>query len=405
LEVIIKSVVVEKIANNLQTSKWKKDFFVILISTILCLKGKVNFRNMSRYSSLDEKSFSRNYRKQLDFKAANIDCIDYCFGGQPNRKLIAAMDCSFIPKSGKKTHGLDYFYSGCASRTLKGLEISCIAIVDVDSRECLSLDVKQTPASSKTEEKIESRMDFYHKQLESCMFELQQLGVGHIALDGAYAKLNFVAKTKNLGINVISKLRRDCRLKYLYKGMPTGKKGRPKEYDGAVKFTDLSRFRHVGVTSDGDKVYEAIVYSVSLKCKINLALIAKENNGKKSFVILFSTDLNLGAMDIYKCYAARFQIEFIFRDAKQNTGLCDCQSTKSSALNFHFNASLTALNCARAEHYKKTEKKPFSIESIRRANYNDLFLNLIFSKLDPKHNLTKNEKLYQQLVNFGVIVA
>lgn len=405
MEVIIKSVVVEKIANNLQTSKWKIDFFIILISTILSLKGKVNFRNMSRYSNLDEKSFSRNYRKQLDFKSANIDCIDYCFGNQPDRKLIAAMDCSFIPKSGKKTSGLDYFYSGCASRTLKGLEISGIAIVDVDSRECLSLDVKQTPASSKTEEKNENRMDFYHNQLESCMPEFLRLGVRHVALDGAYAKKNFVTKTRKTGIEIISKLRRDCRLKYIYQGAPTGKKGRPKEFDGAVKFTDLSRFKHVGKTSDGDKIYEAIVYSVSLKCKIKLALIEKENIGKKSFVILFSTDLNLPAMDIYKYYAARFQIEFIFRDAKQNTGLCDCQSTNQDSLNFHFNASLTALNCARAEHYKKNENKPFSIESIKRANYNDMFLNLILSKLDLKHNLIKNEKIYQQLVNFGVIAA
>jgi hypothetical protein len=48
-------------------------------------------------------------------------------------------------------------------------------------------------------------------------------------------------------------------------------------------------------------------------------------------------------------YKARFQIEFIFRDAKQFTGLLDCQSCDADKLDFHFNASLTALNLAKAD--------------------------------------------------------
>ena len=33
-------------------------------------------------------------------------------------------------------------------------------------------------------------------------------------------------------------------------------------------------------------------------------------------------------MTLIACYKARFQIEFVFRDAKQYTGLMDCQSRK-----------------------------------------------------------------------------
>ncbi|MEN9502304.1 MAG: hypothetical protein RI964_1589, partial [Pseudomonadota bacterium] len=36
-------------------------------------------------------------------------------------------------------------------------------------------------------------------------------------------------------------------------------------------------------------------------------------------------------------------MELLFRDAKQHTGLCDCQATRKEKLDFHFNASLTAL--------------------------------------------------------------
>jgi hypothetical protein len=34
-------------------------------------------------------------------------------------------------------------------------------------------------------------------------------------------------------------------------------------------------------------------------------------------------------------YQARFQIEFIFRDAKQFTGLCDAQTRKLERLDYH----------------------------------------------------------------------
>jgi len=46
---------------------------------------------------------------------------------------------------------------------------------------------------------------------------------------------------------------------------------------------------------------------------------------------------------IYLYYKARFQIEFIFRDSKQFTGLADCQARDLTKLDFHFNSSLTVL--------------------------------------------------------------
>jgi len=89
--------------------------------------------------------------------------------------------------------------------------------------------------------------------------------------------------------------------------------------------------------------------------------------------ILFSTDLKLAAKDIYRFYKARFQIEFLFRDAKQFTGLSYCQARCSEALLFHFNAAMTALNLLKLEDRKHafyTERSVISIASwkIRKAN-------------------------------------
>ena len=64
----------------------------------------------------------------------------------------------------------------------------------------------------------------------------------------------------------------------------------------------------------------------------------------KSYVLHVFTDLQLVAKDIYRFYKARFQIEFLFHDAKQFTDLNDCQARSRQVLNFHFNADMTAPN-------------------------------------------------------------
>jgi len=42
-------------------SQAQKKFLVILFSTILLAYGKVNFTNLSRYSSLSEKTYRRHF--------------------------------------------------------------------------------------------------------------------------------------------------------------------------------------------------------------------------------------------------------------------------------------------------------------------------------------------------------
>ncbi len=115
-----------------------------------------------------------------------------------------------------------------------------------------------------------------------------------------------------------------------------------------------------------------------------------QTNGKTKNVLLFSTDINLPAEQILEYYQARFQIEFIFRDAKQFTGLSDCQSLKSQRLDFHFNASLMTLNIAKYEAYNRhlsANSFVFSIASYKRLEFNRHLLYTFISKLDLDPNL------------------
>jgi hypothetical protein len=99
--------------------------------------------------------------------------------------------------------------------------------------------------------------------------------------------------------------------------------------------------------------------------------------------LLFSTDVEVDALTIYRYYKARFQIEFLFRDAKQFTGLCDSQARSQAKLDFHFNASLTAVTLARLEARQQhgDTMASFSMASLKRRAFNQHLLDRICDHL------------------------
>ncbi|WP_373565936.1 transposase, partial [Microbulbifer okhotskensis] len=102
-------------------------------------------------------------------------------------------------------------------------------------------------------------------------------------------------------------------------------------------------------------------------------MLRSTNGEKESHALLYSTDTELDAMTLVAYYKSRFQIEFLFRDAKQHTGLTHCQSTRKEAMHLHVNASLTALNLLKIEDRKakKTDEATvISIASWKRRKFN-----------------------------------
>ena len=85
---------------------------------------------------------------------------------------------------------------------------------------------------------------------------------------------------------------------------------------------------------------------------------------KTSYALLYSTDTELDAMKVVKYYKARFQIEFFFRDAKQFTGLTDCQARNKEAIHTHINASCSALNALKLEDQREKNTREKTIISI-----------------------------------------
>ncbi len=126
------------------------------------------------------------------------------------------------------------------------------------------------------------------------------------------------------------------------------------------------------------------------------------------YVIIFnslSTDDDLAPLRLYRFYKARFQIEFLFRDAKQFTGLSDCQARSKAKLDFHFNASLSAVNMARLEarQQQADSNEPISMASLKRRAFNQHLLDRICEHLAEGQSLEKFSPDYEALCNYGAI--
>jgi hypothetical protein len=248
-----------------------------------------------------------------------------------------------------------------------------------------------------------TRIDFYARQLRRIAPEILKY-TNRGLFDGYYAKKKFVAEVVALGFVMISKLRSDGNLKYLSEGKPSGRRGRPKKYDGKVEFDDLSRFDKeiIEIEKQPIELYERIVWSVALKRQVKLVVVKH----KKRSVNLFSTDLEMKSSEVFKLYRARFTIEFLIRDAKQSAGLQDCQARDNKALEFHWNAALTTVNFGRgivSEQMVADKNKPFSMKSIKQKYFNENLLKLFISKLELEQSLIKYQEPFEQLRNYAVI--
>ena len=139
-----------------------------------------------------------------------------------------------------------------------------------------------------------------------------------------------------------------------------------------------------------------------------MVVINRKDAAKPRYIVLASTDIEVAARELVRLYGARFQIEFLFRDGKQFTGLSDCQARAPEALDFHFNAALTTLNLVRIEEvaaHASGEPLIFSMASRKQCAFNELYLAMICEKLALNLREIKNHPAYEELRTYGAIAA
>ena len=131
-------------------------------------------------------------------------------------------------------------------------------------------------------------------------------------------------------------------------------------------------------------------------------------NGKDAYKLYFSTDVSMDSSYVLLYYQSRYQIEFLYRDGKQHTGLNDSQAKSENKLHFQLNASLTSLNIAKAIHWLsllKEDRKAFSMSDIKTMNHNILMLNRFLDVFGVSPYSTKNQNYVKEIILYGTIAA
>lgn len=377
----------------------RKLFIANVLVLFLSIKGRINFLQLSRFSKNCEQYFRINFENKFNFQDFNLKLILE----QSIKECLVAFDPSYISKSGKMTFGLNMYWSGCAKKAKWGLEICGFAAIDVLRNTAFHLNAIQTPP-------IEGMtlLVYYCHIVKDNYLYFKDLSKYMVA-DAYFSKKEVVDTMLYLGLHFISRLRSDSNLKYKFTGEQNGKKGANKKYDGKfnLKSLNMKHFTEV-VCEDHVKVYSAIVYSVAFKRDIKIAVALFYKNGKEvTRKIYFSTNLDLSADKIFRYYCSRFQIEFLYRDAKQYCGLTNCQARSQNKLAFHFNAALTAVNLAKVDwlNTKTDDNSQFSMSDYKTMYNNELLLKTFIERFGINPNSTKNKQIIAELRNWGKIAA
>lgn len=384
-----------------EINKWQRDFFNHHLGLFLTLRGRYTYLNFERYGQKNELTYRNHHESGFDFRAFNRRLIQKYTG---SRRLVA-FDPSYLSKSGKHTPGVGYFWSGCAGKAKWGLELCGFAAVDINANTALHYFAAQTLLDDG-----QGLMDFYCTLLRQQAPELLKMS-RYLAVDAYFSKKFFIDTAIESALHVITRLRDDAVLHYGPPPKKEGQMGRPKKYGDRIspRNPDTEQLPCIDENEE-HRIYGGVVYVKSLKRFVKVAIVhgLKEDGKIKSVKIFICTDLEFPTLDIWPWYKSRFQIEFLYRDAKQHTGLEDTQSRHKKALEYHFNMSLTVVSIAKVAHHLSIEKSrrgPFSMADIKTQYFNELIVDRVFDVFANIPNLTKSHPALQILYNLGKIAA
>ena len=379
---------------------WRRVFLIETLILFMSIRGRINFLQLARYGKYKEQRYRQQFEKSFDFLTFNKELTLSLGSG----RFAIAFDPSYVNKSGKKTPGVGWYWSGCASKAKWGLEIGGLAAIDIDNHTAFHLEAIQTLNSG------EQTLSGWYAGIISDRKEILTSISKYMVADAWFAKRSFADQVISSDMHLISRLRDDADLRYIIASQPTGKRGRPKKYAGKIIIDDIDKkyFQLISSNEEGT-VHAAEVFSKALKRNVMLVHVTyPKNGGKSNTKLYFSTDVSMTPMDVLLYYHSRFQIEFLYRDGKQHTGLNDSQARSINKLHFQFNASLTAINIAKSIHWlsiPKEERGAFSMSDVKTMNHNILMLNRFFDVFGISPYSTKNQNYIKELILYGTMAA
>jgi len=344
----------------------------IIITAMLRMTGRVTMLGISRWADKggSYRTTQRFFHSVLPW-AQMLWLFFRAYLYEQEHEYILAGDESVLTKAGKKTYGIDRFFSSIFGKPVRGLALFALALIDVNEGRSTPILVEQVIKNE--EEKTKSKTQHKKKkkkqpkgqkkrgrpkgsknkdktvvewtpELERIDKMLRQVlktvsgfvPIRYIAMDGHFGNNNAAQMVLKTGLQLVSKLRHDSALYFRYDGeqKPNGANRR---YGKKIDYQAIPAEHLVSSTTEKNirtDIYQATMLHKTFAAPLNVVIIVKYNltTQKRAHVVLFSTDLDLDAEKLIRYYRLRFQIEFNFRDAKQFWGLEDFMAVEETAV-------------------------------------------------------------------------
>jgi putative transposase len=416
-----------------------------IIKAMLAMTGRVTMLGLSRWGG---KGCS--YRTVQRFFGEPIPWVQLYWQFfvaqlyQSEREYLLGGDECVVTKSGKQTYGLDHFFSGLLSKVVPSIAIFALSLIDVEERRSYPIRVEQVIRSEaekaaakakkqqrKTKQKAKVKgkpgrpkgsqnRDKTQVELTEELLRIQKmvqrqlalfqglLSITYLVLDGHFGNHNALQMVRQCDLHLVSKLRHDAALHFVYQGKYAGK-GPPRKYGDKINYDQLPK-KYLMETSTHKQIethiYQAEMLHHEFAQPLNVVIIHKTNckTGACAHVVLFSSDLALSYDKIIDYYRLRFQLEFNFRDAKQFWGLEDWMNIQEVPLTNALNLSLFMVNVSQVllAEFRKSNPQSSVLDLkayCRAARYLEETIKMLPKKPEP----ILYQQVFGQMVSLGCI--
>jgi putative transposase len=415
-----------------------------VIFGMLVASGRITMLGLSRWTEKggSYRTIQRLYQSVLPWKA-----IQWLFFRKhflkPEDEYIIAGDEVVVSKAGKKTHGLDRYFSGVQQQVIPSLSFFAFSLVNVGEEQSYPLQATQTVKSA--EEKAASKAKAEAKKvkkagkkgkpgrpkgsrnkakqtvvlnpelvrIQSALQALLKTVAGalplkYVALDGHFGNYPSAYMIRQANLHLNSKLRSDAGLYPAFEGEHRGPGPKPK-YGAKIDVHNMDA-KYLKDTSIKDQlrtdIYQGQFYNKEFAFALNVVIIVKTNllTHAQAHVILFSTDLEQTYATIIKFYSLRFQIEFNFRDSKQYWGLEDFMNVKEITVTNAANLAFFMVNFSSALLQPFRQQNPdYSVLDLKSHYRGYRYVSQTVKMLPEKPDAILLADIFQQIARLGAI--
>jgi putative transposase len=415
-----------------------------IIFAMLAMTGRVTMLGLSRWTEEggSYRTIQRFYKTTIPWAQLFWQFFSQSLWQKEDAYILAGDEC-VVSKAGKKTYGLDHFFSGLQQKVIPSLSFFVLSLVSVQQRHSYPLSMEQIirspeekatsqakkaakkvkatepkrkpgrPKGSKNKKKAEVSLNpellRIQKMTKALLLLISNLlHPVYLALDGHFGNYPTFLMVQQCGLHLISKLRSDAALCFPFDGEYKGRGPHPK-YGDRIDCQHIPE-KYLKSTSvlEGIQtcIYQAQLLHPDFPDPLNVVIIVKTNLSTNAWahVILFSSDLSLSWNNMIAYYSLRFQLEFNFRDAKQFWGLEDFMNVNQTAVTNAANLSLFMVNVSQLLMYKFRQSQPdFGVLDLKAYYRGCKYATEMIKMLPQKPNDIFVSQLYQKFASLGSI--